>query len=243
MILDLFSDLNINFKAIDILGLNGAAYMSLLLSIYNKAFSKNKVDQDGYFKIDRKYVTNKLTLLQEEQLACDLNLTKLGIMAKKNDDPDSIKIDISLYLSLITSDDLKLMEDVKKQMKVKKPKGIRQSQRQALINSLKDSIVCSNYELLTALREWVDGIFSKPNGFLSKTTIKVFQDTLNNYTQGDLDLALRLVQIATVQGYKDCTWAINVYEKDQKIKSKANIGVRTTNQKVADPNKLSDMVF
>ena len=132
-------------------------------------------------------------------------------MKKDVSDPDIVKIDVQLYLSIVTSDDLKLIENIKKEMKIKKPKGIKQSQRQYMINSIIDSIQCSSYELLTALRDWVDSIFSKPNGFLSKSTVRVFQETLYNYTQGDLDLALRLVQIATIQGYKDCSWAINVY--------------------------------
>ena len=67
-------------------------------------------------------------------------------------------------------------------MKVQKPKGTKESQRQQYINMLKNSIECSNYELLTALRDWVDGVYARPNGFLSKSAIKIFQDTLNSYT-------------------------------------------------------------
>ena len=147
-------------------------------------------------------------------------------------------------LSLLCSEDVKLYEDVKKQMKVQKPKGTKESQRQQYINMLKNSIECSNYELLTALRDWVDGVYARPNGFLSKSSIKIFQDTLNSYTQGDLDLALRVVQIATVQGYRDCQWAINMLQDSEKRKQKQNnTQIRVTEQQVATKKDLSDIVF
>lgn len=239
---DLFCDLTINIKAAQLFGLNSAAYLALLLKIYNKACYKDKLVEKDYFKVDRKYITNVLGLLQEEQLVCDHNLMKLAILKKHPDDPDIVSIDINMYLSLLASDDVKLFDEVRKQMKINKPKGVKQSQRQSLINNLKDSITCSNYELLTALRDWVEGVYARPNGFLSKSAIQIFQDTLNKYTQGDLDLALRIVKIATVQGYRDCTWAIHVYEKDNKMKAN-NIGVRVTEQAAADAADISDIVF
>ena len=80
---------------------------------------------------------------------------------------------------------------------------------------------------------------------LFKNSIKLFQDTLNNYTQGDLDLALRIVHIATAQSYKDCQWAINVYEKDKVIINRQQqqklTALRVTDQIKAD--KLSDEIF
>ena len=239
--MDIFNQDNsitINYKAITLFGLNTAAYLTLLISIYRKATRKNKLDND-FFKLDRSYIQELLGMSVEEQLVCDGNLLKLSIIRKSPDDPNRIKVDLRLYLSLLNDDDLKLIDDVRKSMKVTRPKGLKQSQRQIQINNLKDCIQCSNYELLTALRDWVDGVYANPKGFLSKASIKVFQDTLNNYTKGDLDLALRIVQIATVQGYRDCNWAINVYEKE----SKPRQAVRVTEQEVASKDNLSDTIF
>jgi hypothetical protein len=247
MLLDIFDNDNsiiINYKTINIFGINTAAYLSELIKIYKKALRKNKIDEEGYFKVDRKYISNLLNITPEEQTVCDLNLNKTGIIQKCRDNPDNLKIDVKLYISLLCEDDLKLYEDVRKQMKVKKPKGTKESQRQSYINILKDSIECSNYELLTALRNWVDGVYANPKGFLSKSSIALFQDTLNNYTKGDLDLALRIVNIATIQGYRDCSWAINMFEESEKRKKKqANNQIRITEQKVASKKDLSDIVF
>lgn len=245
MLLDIFNEDNnivINYKAISLFGLNTAAYFTLLISIYKKAVRKNKLDND-YFNLDRNYVRKLLKLSEEEQLICDHNLMMLSILKKSSEDPNKIKLDLNLYLSTIASEDVKLIEDVRKQMKVLHPKTVKQSQRQIQINTLKNCIECSNYELLTALRDWVDGVYARPNGFLSKAAIKVFQDTLNNYTKGDLDLALRLVQIATVQGYRDCQWAINLYERDSKAKVVVNSNVRVTEQETAEKQDLSDQIF
>lgn len=247
MLLDVFDNdnsISVNYKAISIFGLPTAVYLTELINIYKKATRKNKLINETYFKVDRNYINSILTLSTEEQLTCDLNLIKTSILKKSNDDPDVLKLDINLYLSLLTSNDIKLTEDVRKQMKIQKPKGLKTSQRQYMINGLKNSIECSNYELLTALRNWVDGVYARPNGFLSKSSIKIFQDTLNNYTKGDLDLALRIVQIATVQGYRDCTWAINMFEDSEKHKFKqAGSNVRVTEQEVATKEDLSDTVF
>lgn len=241
MLIDIFNQDNsitINYKAITLFGLNTAAYLTLLISIYRKATRKNKLDND-FFKLDRSYIQELLGMSVEEQLVCDGNLLKLSIIRKSPDDPNKIKVDLKLYLSLLNDEDLKLIDEVRKSMKVTRPKGLKQSQRQIQINNLKNCIQCSNYELLTALRDWVDGVYANPKGFLSKASIKVFQDTLNNYTKGDLDLALRIVQIATVQGYRDCNWAINLYEKE----SKPRQVVRVTEQEVASKDNLSDTIF
>lgn len=246
MLLDIFNEDNsitINLKTIKVFGLPTAVYLTELINIFKKATRKNKL-QDGYFKLDRKYIYNLLDLSVEEQLVCDANLLKTSVLKRLSEDPNMMKIDLNLYLSILNSEDVKLIEDVRKEMKTTRPKGTTLSQRQITINNLKDSIDCSNYELLTALRNWVDGVYARPNGFLSKTAVTIFQNTLNNYTKGDLDLALRIVQIATIQGYRDCSWAIELYEKDQKQQKKTDRErIRITKQYVASKDSLSEKIF
>ena len=244
-IFDTSNSITVNYRTIQLFGLPTAVYFTELLNIYKKATNKNKLIDEKYFKVDRTYINKMISLTVEEQLVCDLNLIKTSILKKSADNPDILTLDINLYLSLLSSEDVKLTEDVRKLMKTQKPKGTKLSQRQYLINNLKDSIECSNYELLTALRGWVDGVYSNPNGFLSKQSIKIFQQTLNDYTKGDLDLALQIVNVATTHGYRDCQWAINYLEKNKKISNlKINKNnVRVTEQKVATKADLSDIVF
>jgi hypothetical protein len=239
--------ISFNIKAAHILGLTGAIYCSELFNIYSKAIKKSKVDADGFFKIDRKYITDRTTISIEDQLIIDLNWIKLSIMQKKSDNPDIIKIDFQLLISLLNNNDIELLDNIKTKLQTKSPKGIKETKRQAICNNLKNGIVCSNYELLTALRDWVDAIFSNPVGYLSKKSIEIFQSTLNTYTQGDLDKALAIVKIATSQGYRDCSWAINIYEKSKQYKEQSSNNnirtVRVTEQKRATKDDVGTKVF
>jgi hypothetical protein len=240
--------ISFNIKAAHILGLTGAVYCSELFNIYNKAKRKAKITEDGFFKVDRKYIADRTTIQIEEQLTIDLNWVKLSIMEKKPDNQDSIKIDFQLLLSILSDNDIKLLSDVKKKLETKSPHGIKETKRQAICNNLKNGIVCTNEELLAALRDWVDAIFANPSGYLSKKIIEIFQTTLNNYTNGDLDLALAIVKIATVNGYRDCSWAIAVYEKNNNKPQTSQPGIpqrmpRITEQKRATKNDIGTTKF
>ena len=252
MLLDILNSNNyisFNITVAKVFGLNAAVYCSELLNIYKKCELKNKFVDDKYIKIDRKYVFERTCLSIEDQLKVDANLMKLNIIIKHKDDPDIVIFDYQLLYSIACSDDLKLLANVSKRVKINSPKGTRESMRQRMINDVKNSIVCSNYELLTALRGWVDSIFANPNGYLSKSVVSIFQTTLNNYTKGVLDLALRIVQIATTQGYKNCEWAINLYEKDLKIKGDQqarftnNLPRVTTQKKISSKEDVGEEVF
>ncbi len=221
----------INCNLVNLFGLNTAAYLTELISINDKAKRKNKLIDNTYFKIDRNYILNKLSLSTEDQLKCDSVLVKAELIKKHPEDIDLVCVDSSLAVSFVATEDLELINNLRERFASKYNKSaLKQSKQQAIISELKNGIVCSNEELLAALREWVDGVYANPKGFLSKSAIKSFQSSLNEYTQGDLDLALKIVQIATIHGYKDCTWAINLYEKDKQMILKK---VRTTSQREA----------
>ena len=244
-LLNLNNYISFNIKTAQIFGLNTAVYISELFTIFEKATTKEKLIDKEYVKLDRKYIFVRTTLSTEEQLRIDSKLIKIGILSKHQDNPDVVKIDVKLFASIVVSDDKPLLENITKKLEsfVKKDtKDTKESKRQAIITALKNSIQCSDYELLTALRDWVDAIFASPKGnYLSKASIKLFQDALYQYTNGDLDIALRLVKIATIQGYRDCKWAIYVYEQD--IKNKKSIQdkqPRVTTQKRATTETLGD---
>ena len=88
------------------------------------------------------------------------------------------------------------------------------SMRQKTILELKDFIKCSNEELLNAYRDWVDGVYANPRGYLSKRAIIVFQRDVDEFARGDLDLALKIIEIATINGWRCAEWAINTFKKD-----------------------------
>ena len=85
---------------------------------------------------------------------------------------------------------------------------------------------------------------SDPNKYLSVQQVAIFKDKIDDYCNGNLELALQIVKIATIHQYIDCQWAINTYEKDKKVQASiAATGVRKTEQKQTSVNKLSSEVF
>lgn len=254
MLVDLLNSYNylmVNLDAIRIFGLRSAVYIAEVLNIYKKARIKKKLietSEGSFFKVDRKYIAERTSLTVEDQLACDINLAKVGIVTRYNQEVDTIKFDVELFASLIANEDVKLVSKVSKAIKVDAPKGVKATKRDHIIQSLKEGIVCTNQDLLFALRGWVDAIFAGPSPYLSKSQIEVFQKTMNEYCKGpngkgDLDLALKIVEIATAHAWKDCQWAINAYE-NKGPSAGTTTTVRTTKQERATKNTVNeDIVF
>lgn len=242
--------IELSSRSISLFGLTTAVYISVVLSIIAKAEKKNKFIDNNFVKLDRKYIFNRTTISTEAQLDIDESLFRINLIKRNNMNPDIIYFDSSLYLSLLTNSDVEIDKDFQKKFKGKKSRVGKESKRQSIITSLKDYIQCSNYELLTALRDWVDAIFANPKGgYLSKTSIDAFVTTLNEFTKGDANLALRIVKIATIQGYKMCEWAIDVYKKDELnkkklIKNQITSPLRVTEQKnISNEDDLSSTIF
>lgn len=244
MLIDLLNSANyimVNKDAIRIFGLNTAVYCSELLNIYKKAYLKNKMIEGSAFVVDRNYIAKQTSLSIEDQLKCDINLSKIQIIQVSKEDKDVIKFDVEKFASLLSSEDIKLLDKVSKKVNVN-ARGSKEAQRERIILNLKESIICNNFDLLTALRNWIDAIMSDPNKYLSKVQIELFKERLDEYAKDNNDLALAIVNQAIIHQYIDCQWAINAYEKDMQVKqSMEKIKVRKTDQKTT--TAVSQEVF
>lgn len=230
-----------------IFGLNAAVYCSELINILGKARRKNKMVDENFFKLDRKYITKRTTLSVEDQLVVDGVWMKYGILAKHQDNPDIINLNVELLFSIVADDDLSRLEKIRKDVLSTAKKTDKANKKATILKSLKNSVSCTNPDLRLALQKWVESIFDK-DGYLTKDTIETFYKTLNNYTKGDLDLALRIVEIASIQCYRMCEWAIEVYEKDQRHKKNtenlAQSKLRVSKQSVATRDSINkDLKF
>ena len=239
MFLDLIAtdnQISCNVKAAKLLGLDTAIYLNELININAKAISKGKVDSNGFFLLKRTYITDRTTLSVYRQLELDKGLENVEIISKDPNDQDRLKVDIEMYASILANQDTSIANKVEK-LATKKTKTEKdQEKREAIANNLKLGVRCNNDELRMAYYGWIDSVCSKPNGFLSKSVIKIFEDTINNYAKGDLDLALALLKIATINAYKNAEWAINIYEKDKNQ-------LRTTQNRVDTPTTLSEISY
>ena len=240
MFLDLIAtdnQISCNVKAAKLLGLETAIYLNELINIYAKAIAKNKLDDRGYFKLKRSYITDRTTLSQQRQLELDINLLNTEIIERDVTDCDLMKVDIEMYASILTNSDTLLSTKVEK-LAAKKSRAEKDAEkRRAITDALKASVACiMPLELRSAYYNWIDSVCEKPGGFLSKGAIKVFEDAITNYTRGDLDVALDLLAIATVKAYKDPTWVINTYERNKNQ-------LRTTQNRVAGNVELSEISY
>ena len=206
-----------NIKLAHTIGLQSAVYCGELLNILGQVVKKNKFVDGDYFRLDRQYVTNRTTLSLEEQYDIDQALTRINLIGKHPKDKDCIKFDVKLLVDIIADNNIEVKNDLLWRTKVKTSKEAKDVKNKAIKEALKLGIKCTNDELLNALWNWVDSVYESGK-ILSKTKVLTFQTTLNDYTKGDLDLALEIVRIATLKAYVDCNWAIKYYEKEQTYK-------------------------
>lgn len=207
--------ISFNVKAAQILGLNSAVYLSEIINICNKAAIKNKLDENGLCTIDRNYVCKRTTIQPEEQISIDDKLSNLKIIERSSYSKNKINIDLNVLASILTSEDMKSIKQIKNLALIKESDK-KLTQKQMIINSLKKKASHPNKELDQAFKAWIDGVYSKPNGFLSTGAVNIFMKSVDEYAKGDLDLALKIIEIATINGYRECQWAINMFEKDFK---------------------------
>ena len=80
---------------------------------------------------------------------------------------------------------------------------------------LKTYIRCDNAELYDALFGWIEVLIRDKKTYLNYPLIQKFQQDLFTYTKGNLELALEIVATATLYGYRDCGWAIKMYEQNR----------------------------
>lgn len=239
MILDLVLPSNLNSYNITLahtIGLSSAVYCNELLNILGQVTKKNKFDEDGYFKLDRNYVFRRTTISIADQLSIDSSLSKVNLISKKSD--DVIKLDVQLLCDIMANDNVNINKEINMKTVVKDSDEAKAIKREAKKNNVKRNISCDDEELKQALCNWIDSLYEMGKG-ASKQTVLDFQDKLFKYTDGYVDKALEIVRIATVNGYRECQWAINIYEKDLKNRSRM-INSNTVMNRVKEENMSSD---
>ena len=231
-----------NVKVANVMGLHTAVYLTELINISLKAEKKQKLVADKYFIIDRKYITQRTTFSVEEQITIEQKLSKVGVIQKPAGGVDTVYIDVDKLAQIISSDDDSYLNKVSKSTVVKTVTGpgMKQTLKQRQAIEMKTYLTTTHKELKEALEGWIDGVLANPNGFLSKKAVSVFERTVDEFANGDLDVALKIIEIATVGGYRDATWAINNFNKDY-AKTFRRRAVDTGSQRVVPLS--SDEVF
>lgn len=214
MLLDLLSAsnyVNFNVKLAQILGLKAAIYLSQIMDINEKAVRKNKVD-NNYFTIDRKYIESRTTLTKDEQCSIESDLLNIGILERNVDKKNTISLNITTLTSIMMTPDEDLLKDISSLSKSKKKK----TKSEVIEENLKSNILTTNSELRDAYYEWIESVLTK-RGMMTKAAVIHAQTTLDSFSNRNLDVALKVLEIASIHGYEDINWAINSYNKEFKV--------------------------
>jgi hypothetical protein len=203
MYLDLFDELRLNKRLVKVAGFDVAAYWAELQSILKQVVKKQAADEQGFFILDREYVERETTLTLNKQLKCDDKLVSLGVMMKDPANPNRLAIAVNGMVAVITEEDttkLKKTSAVKKDEKAAKIAGIKATMKKALLET--------DVDLRYAYERWVDGMVDAANCRFTKAVVQLFEKTVTEYTT-DKNTRLKIIEIATVNSYRDATWAIN----------------------------------
>ena len=203
MYLDLFDELRLNKRLVKIAGFEVAAYWAELQSILKQVVKKGTADEFGFFTLDRDFMERETTLTVAKQLKCDEALLNLGVLLKDPEDPNRISIAVNGMVAVITDEDttkLKKTGKTSAEAKAAKVAGIKANMKKAILED--------NLELRAAYERWIDGMVDAQNCKFTKAVVQLFEKTVTGYTT-DKSLRLKIIEIATVNSYKDATWAIN----------------------------------
>lgn len=203
MYLDLFDELALNKRLIKLAGLEVAAYWAELQSVLKQVVKKQTADEQGFFTLDRDYIERETALTTAKQLKCEDKLITMGVIAKDPDNPNRLAISVNNMVEIITDEDtkkLKRTSAVKKDEKAAKIAGIKANMKKAILET--------DIELRAAYERWIDGMIDAANCRFTKAVVQLFEETVTAYTP-DKAKRLKIIEIATVNSYKDAGWAIN----------------------------------
>lgn len=206
-----------NVKIAQVMGLHSAIYINELINISAKATRKGKLIADRFFLLDRKYITRRTTIDEKEQLAIDYKLVKESIIIKPEGSVDTLYLDIDKLATMISSDDENYLKKVSKKTKVVTTAlpGLKMTMKQKQAEEMKTYITTTNDELKQSFEDWIDSVSVNPKSSgLTKTKVNLFQRDVHTFANGDLDVALKVIEIAIKGGYVDAIWAINNFNKD-----------------------------
>lgn len=238
MLIDLLSTSNyisFNIKLAEVIGLKEAIYVSELMNINEKAIRKGKTDNLG-FVLCRDYMKSRTTLDEEEQLQIEDKLSKIGVLDKPTEDNPNIVLHINSLTTILMVPDEELIDDIKDIINKSKKKP--RTKKEVVIDNLKKCITATNAELIEAYADWIDAVCAR-QGWMSKQSVIAGQKLVDTYAHHDLDIALGVIRIAAINGYRDMDWAVEKYEKQ--VTHSVRFNKSTSNQ----PSKptLSDEVF
>lgn len=196
-----------NISIAQIFGLKVAVYIDAVINVIEKAYRKKRI-KDGFIYLDREYIGRMTTVTIEEQLEFDKLLETIGVLYKKPD--GALNLDLIELSNLLMSDNESLTIDIK-DIANKIHKRRKVSKEETTAERLKACITTSNEELRTAYSQWIDSVISK-DGWMSSTSVMWGEQIVDAASNHNLDVALTIIKLASLNGYRDMNWAVERFK-------------------------------
>ena len=212
-----------NIHVANMLGLNSAVYLSAVLSNVDEDTDEVVVDRDKIYHIT--------TLDSTAQHNLDSTFSKLNVFNVESE--NKIHINFPALLALYNEDNKDAIAEIIPKVTKKRTKA------DVIKDELKSYIKTTNGELRDAYASWIDAVYAK-QGWMSKKSVELGQKLIDTYSNRNLDIAIELLNIASIGGYRDIQWAINSYEDNLKKRMKATSSiVLNNNSEVKKPVELN----
>jgi len=215
--------LTINEKLIQMIGLDTAAYLTVVLDALHQAVKKGKVNEQGFFKLDRKYANERTGLSTTEQKHCDDRLIAINVMKRDPETLNLLSVDAGAVVQLIQQDDAKFTDQIKLALAKTKKAENDEYKKEQIIRAAKAQVKTTDFEIRQAIFDWIEAM----DGTLRKTAIGLVEDAVDAYTK-DKQVKIKLYQILAVNTWREVQWAINRYERDYKPKGLGEQRVATS---------------
>lgn len=219
-LLDSNNYLMVNVSLINVLGLSGAAYCSELFTIMKKAIKKKKLVNNFYVEVDRDYISSRIGVSVNEQLALEKKWQAMDLIDKSEEADNVFNINVERFLTLAAGQESFNKTEIDKLKAKLKPKTTaqeREGKRNGIAKAVKNNLVCPTPEIKDKMVEWID-VMHDANKPLSNNIVKVFLDNIIAYAGGDTSVILKVIQKAITNAYADSAYAINAYETSLKCK-------------------------
>lgn len=233
----------INCSIAKTFGLETATYWAVLNSVLFQVQKKNKYDELGFFKLDRKYITDKTTLSAQAQKKIEAQLASFGILAIDPSSSNRLCVDVSRMLSYISNRDAtellkQSMQITKEEKKVAKAETDpiskaeqKEKKIQGMVKTMTNYLVEIDPDLFEAYRIWIDSMIRSKR--LTGIQVQNFEVAINQYAQSNKQLKLDLLRIAAERTYSNLEYVVSVYNslrstgvlQQVQQKSVSNIGV------------------
>ena len=229
-----------NRKLVKLTNLNTAVYWSELLEIIEQVVRKKKFDDDGYFKLDRKYMEDQTGIQLDDQLEAESLLEKLGVLERNQSDECKLRVQLKEMTELLADDKTQKLETSKTKEKISRAQQKANKQACILI-TMKNILSEADPELRAKYEEWIESVYARggPSGFLTKVKIQLFEDKINSFS-ADKQVKLDLLTEAILSGYSDADWVISRYTSKKRPAQSARPAPTATI--IAEPQKVSTSV-